>query len=214
MPWVSDDIVYMSADEEDKYTVAQANAPLTPDQHFAEERTPARLKHAFQVVDVTTIDLMDVSPKQIVSVATALIPFLEHDDANRALMGSNMMRQAVPLLQTESPVVGTGMEFYAAKDSGELIAQRAGTVVSTAAPPPKGYVQSHNLQRPDVHGGLGILVEVDAGNAKKGPELDWYPLHRFVRSNQGTCLSARVVNAGDVVLAGQVLADGPATEPG
>jgi DNA-directed RNA polymerase subunit beta len=216
-PWVSDEIVYMSADEEDKYTVAQANAPLTPDQHFAEERTPARLKHAFQVVDVNTIDLMDVSPKQIVSAATALIPFLEHDDANRALMGSNMMRQAVPLLETESPVVGTGMEYFAAKDSGELvIARRPGTVLSTAAPPPKGYVQSHNLQRPDVHGGLGILIEVaESGDAKKGPELDWYPLHRFVRSNQGTCLSQRaIVGAGQEIAEGDVLADGPATSEG
>ncbi|MEA2647227.1 MAG: DNA-directed polymerase subunit beta [Chloroflexota bacterium] len=215
VPWVSDEIVYMSADEEDKYTVAQANAPLTDDQHFAEDRTPARLKHAFQVVDVTTIDLMDVSPKQIVSAVTALIPFLEHDDANRALMGSNMMRQAVPLLQTESPVVGTGMEFFAARDSGELvIAQRPGTVVSTAAPPPKGYSQGLNLQRQDVHGGLGILVELDAGG-KKGPDIDWYPLHRFVRSNQGTCLSQKaIVRAGQHVDAGTVLADGPATDNG
>ncbi|MGB2938793.1 MAG: DNA-directed RNA polymerase subunit beta, partial [Candidatus Dormiibacterota bacterium] len=214
VPWVSDEIAYFAADEEDLYTVAQANAPLNEHQEFAEERTPARLKHAFQVVDVTTIDLMDVSPKQIVSAATALIPFLEHDDANRALMGSNMMRQAVPLLQTESPVVGTGMEFYAAKDSGELVvAERNGTVVSTAAPPPKGYNQGHNLQRQDVHGGLGILVEVD--NGKKGPDIDWYPLHRFVRSNQGTCLSQRaIVRAGQEVKAGDVLADGPATQLG
>jgi DNA-directed RNA polymerase subunit beta len=214
VPWVSDDINYYAADEEDLYTVAQANAPLNDNQEFAEDRTPARLKHAFQVVDVTTIDLMDVSPKQIVSAATALIPFLEHDDANRALMGSNMMRQAVPLLQTESPVVGTGMEFYAAKDSGELvIAERPGTVVSTAAPPPKGYNQADNLQRQDVHGGLGIQVEVE--NGKKGPETDWYPLHRFVRSNQGTCLSQRaIVRAGQKVQAGEVLADGPATQLG
>jgi DNA-directed RNA polymerase subunit beta len=214
VPWVSDEIAYFAADEEDLYTVAQANAPLNEHQEFAEERTPARLKHAFQVVDVTTIDLMDVSPKQIVSAATALIPFLEHDDANRALMGSNMMRQAVPLLQTESPVVGTGMEFYAAKDSGELIiAERPGTVMSTAAPPPKGYNQGHNLQRQDVHGGLGILVEVE--NGKKGPDIDWYPLHRFVRSNQGTCLSQRsIVRAGQKVEAGEVLADGPATQLG
>ena len=215
VPWVSDEINYYAADEEDLYTVAQANAELTGEQEFTEERTPARLKHAFQVVDVTTIDLMDVSPKQIVSAATALIPFLEHDDANRALMGSNMMRQAVPLLQTESPVVGTGMEYYAAKDSGELIvARRAGTVVSTAAPPPKHVALTANLQRQDVHGGLGILVEVE-GNGKKGPEQDWYPLHRFVRSNQGTCLSQRaIVRAGQKVQAEEVLADGPATDMG
>jgi DNA-directed RNA polymerase subunit beta len=216
VPWVSDEINYYAADEEDLYTVAQANAELSGEQEFVEERTPARLKHAFQVVDVTTIDLMDVSPKQIVSAATALIPFLEHDDANRALMGSNMMRQAVPLLQTESPVVGTGMEYYAAKDSGELIiASRAGTVVSTAAPPPKHISLTANLQRQDVHGGLGILVDVDGGNSKKGPDQDWYPLHRFVRSNQGTCLSQRsIVRAGQRVKAGEVLADGPATDQG
>src|SRR5260370_7403803 len=151
---------------------------MTGDQHFAEERHPARLKQACQVVDVNTIDLMDVSPKQIVSAAAALIPFLDHDDANRALMGSNMMRQAVPLLETESPVVGTGMEYFAAKDSGELVvARRSGVVMSTAAPPPKGYVQSHNLQRPDVHGGLALLVAPAAGNATKAPDLHSYPRH-------------------------------------
>ncbi|MFN2464130.1 MAG: DNA-directed RNA polymerase subunit beta [Candidatus Dormibacteria bacterium] len=225
-PFVTDDIVYMSADEEDKYVVAQANAPLKADlTHFAEERTPARLKHQFQVVDVNSIDLMDVSPKQIVSAATALIPFLEHDDANRALMGSNMMRQAVPLLRSESPVVGTGMEFFAAKDSGELVvSRRPGVVVSTAAPPPKGYAAAINTtQRPDVHGGLGILIDVDekaAGHAgaaggKKGDTFDWYPLHRFVRSNQGTCLSQKaIVKQGQRVEAGTILADGPATEDG
>jgi DNA-directed RNA polymerase subunit beta len=224
-PWISDEIVYMAADEEDKYVVAQANAPLTPDQHFSEERTPARLKHQFQVVDVNSIDLMDVSPKQIVSATTALIPFLEHDDANRALMGSNMMGQAVPLLRTDSPVVGTGMEFFAAKDSGELVvARRPGVVSSTAAPPPKGYAAANNTtQRPDVHGGLGILVEVDAkatdavtaAGGKKGDTFDWYPLHRFVRSNQGTCLSQKaIVKAGQRVEEGTILADGPATELG
>jgi DNA-directed RNA polymerase subunit beta len=211
VPWVSDEVQYMSADEEDLYTVAQANAPLSDDAEFVEERTSARRKHAFMVVDVNTVDFMDVSPKQIVSAATALIPFLEHDDANRALMGSNMMRQAVPLLRTESPVVGTGMEYFAAKDSGELVmARRSGVVVSTAAPPPKGYALTQNIQRPDVHGGLGLLVDVDGSK-----EQDWYPLHRFVRSNQGTCLSQRpIVHAGDKVVEGQVLADGPATQDG
>jgi DNA-directed RNA polymerase subunit beta len=238
VPWVSDEIIYMSADEEDRYVVAQANAPLTEDQNFAEERTPARAKHQFQVVDVNTIDLMDVSPKQIVSCATALIPFLEHDDANRALMGSNMMRQAVPLLQTESPVVGTGMEYFTAKDSGEMIiARRPGNVASTAAPPPRGHAAAAAVQRPDVHGGLGILVEVDesaqdggddsragrdgktkvAAKTPKKPQAvyDWYPLHRFVRSNQGTCLSQKaVVRAGQHVSEGEILADGPATQDG
>src|SRR5207245_6285136 len=121
----------------DRFIVAQANAPLDPESHFTEERTTARTKNLFLVADVNRIEYMDVSPKQTVSVATALIPFLEHDDANRALMGSNMQRQAVPLVVTEAPIVGTGMESAAAKDSGELIVARvAGTVVSCAAPPP------------------------------------------------------------------------------
>src|SRR5438105_5364369 len=119
--WVSDEIQFLSADEEDHYVVAQANAPLDKDSHFTEERTTARTKNLFLVADVNRIEYMDVSPKQTVSVATALIPFLEHDDANRALMGSNMQRQAVPLVVTEAPIVGTGMESAAAKDSGELI---------------------------------------------------------------------------------------------
>src|SRR5256714_6812914 len=126
--WVSDEVQFLSADEEDHYVVAQANAPVDEDNHFTEERTTARTKNLFLVADVNRIEYMDVSPKQTVSVATALIPFLEHDDANRALMGSNMQRQAVPLVVTESPIVGTGMESAAAKDSGELIVARvAGT---------------------------------------------------------------------------------------
>src|SRR6202165_1566148 len=134
--WVSDEIEFLSADEEDHFVVAQANAPLDKDSHCTEERTTARTKNLFLVADVNRIEYMDVSPKQTVSVATALIPFLEHDDANRALMGSNMQRQAVPLVVTEAPIVGTGMESAAAKDSGELIvARNAGTVVSCAAPP-------------------------------------------------------------------------------
>src|SRR6202022_887073 len=135
--WVSDEVQFLSADEEDHYVVAQANAPIDAENHFTEERTTARTKNLFLVADVNRIEYMDVSPKQTVSVATALIPFLEHDDANRALMGSNMQRQAVPLVVTEAPIVGTGMESSAAKDSGELIvARNAGTVVSCAAPPP------------------------------------------------------------------------------
>src|SRR6202171_4055379 len=129
--WVSDEVEFLSADEEDHFIVAQANAPLDKESHFTEERTTARTKNLFLVADVKRSEYMDVSPKQTVSVATALIPFLEHDDANRALMGSNMQRQAVPLVVTEAPIVGTGMESAAAKDSGELIvAKVAGTVVS------------------------------------------------------------------------------------
>src|ERR1700682_244915 len=129
--WVSDEVQFLSADEEDHYVVAQANAPIDAENHFTEERTTARTKNLFLVADVNRIEYMDVSPKQTGSVATALIPFLEHDDANRALMDSNMQRHAVPLVVTEAPIVGTGMESAAAKDSGELIvAKVAGTVVS------------------------------------------------------------------------------------
>ncbi len=205
-PWVSNDIEFLSADEEDKYIVAQANAPLDDRGHFMTERTICRTKHKFFEPEVERIHYMDVSPKQTVSVATALIPFLEHDDANRALMGSNMQRQAVPLMVTEAPIVGTGMETAAAKDSGEMIiSPSAGAIMSAAAPPPKGTAVPAALD-----GKLGILLRPKAGGAD-----EWYPIHRFVRSNQGTCLSQRViVTAGQQVEAGDVLADGPATAAG
>ena len=206
--WVSDEVQFLSADEEDHYVVAQANAPIDADNHFTEERTTARTKNLFLVADVNRIEYMDVSPKQTVSVATALIPFLEHDDANRALMGSNMQRQAVPLVVTEAPIVGTGMESSAAKDSGELIVARvAGTVVSCAAPPP---VDSAAAKLDSFKRELGILLKPDDGSAEQ-----WYPIHKFERSNQGTCLSQRViVKAGTHVEAGTPLADGPATSEG
>ncbi|TME87820.1 MAG: DNA-directed RNA polymerase subunit beta, partial [Chloroflexi bacterium] len=206
--WVSDEIQFLSADEEDHYVVAQANAPLDKDSHFTEERTTARTKNLFLVADVNRIEYMDVSPKQTVSVATALIPFLEHDDANRALMGSNMQRQAVPLVVTEAPIVGTGMESAAAKDSGELIVARVdGTVVSCAAPPP---ADSPAAKLDSFKRELGILLKPDDGSAEQ-----WYPIHKFERSNQGTCLSQRViVKAGQHVEAGTALADGPATSEG
>src|SRR6202023_1292868 len=190
------------------YIVAQANAPLDAESQFAEERTTARTKNLFLVADVNRIEYMDVSPKQTVSVATALIPFLEHDDANRALMGSNMQRQAVPLVVTEAPIVGTGMESSAAKDSGELIvAKVAGTVVSCAAPPP---ADSAAAKLDSFKRELGILLKPDDGSAEQ-----WYPIHKFERSNQGTCLSQRViVKAGQHVAAGTPLADGPATSEG
>jgi len=207
-PWVSDEVQFLSADEEDHYIVAQANAPIDEDSQFLEERTTARTKNLFLVADVNRIEYMDVSPKQTVSVATALIPFLEHDDANRALMGSNMQRQAVPLVVTEAPIVGTGMESAAAKDSGELIiAKSAGTVVSCAAPPP---ADSPAAKLDSFKRELGILLKPDDGS-----EEQWYPVHKFERSNQGTCLSQRViVKAGVHVDAGATLADGPATSEG
>ncbi|HVH65932.1 MAG TPA: DNA-directed RNA polymerase subunit beta [Candidatus Acidoferrum sp.] len=207
-PWVSDEIHFLSADEEDRYIVAQANAPVDESGHFLEERTTARTKNLFLVADVNRIEYMDVSPKQTVSVATALIPFLEHDDANRALMGSNMQRQAVPLVVTESPIVGTGMEASAAKDSGELIVARvAGTVVSCAAPPP---ADSPAAKLDSFKRELGILLRPDDGSDEQ-----WFAVHKFERSNQGTCLSQRViVKAGEHVEAGTPLADGPATSEG
>src|ERR1700682_1825633 len=207
-PWVSDEVQFLSADEEDHYIVAQANAPLDAESQFAEEPTTARTKNLFLVADVNRIEYMDVSPKQTVSVATALIPFLEHDDANRALMGSNMQRQAVPLVVTEAPIVGTGMEWAAAKDSGELIvAKLDGTVVSCAAPPP---ADSPAAKLDSFKRELGILLKPDDGSTEQ-----WYPVHKFERSNQGTCLSQRViVKAGQHVAAGTPLADGPATSEG
>jgi DNA-directed RNA polymerase subunit beta len=206
-PWVSAEIQFLAADEEDKWIVAQANAPVDTDGNFLEDRTTARTKNHFLVSPVERIEYMDVSPKQTVSVATALIPFLEHDDANRALMGSNMQRQAVPLMVTEPPIVGTGMEVAAAKDSGEMIvARKAGTVVSCAAPAPAGTGGGPESSKKE----FGVLFKPDDGT----PE-EWYSIHKFVRSNQGTCLSQRVlVEAGTHVEAGTVLADGPATSEG
>jgi DNA-directed RNA polymerase subunit beta len=190
-PIVTDEIVYLDATEEEKFHIAQANAVLDEQNRFAEERVLVRWKDKFLEESVDVIDYMDVSPKQIVSVATAMIPFLEHDDANRALMGSNMMRQSVPLLQPEAPVVGTGVEFRAALDSqGVLVAKAAGTVVSVTAD--------------------WIQIERDEGD-----ERDTYRLKKFLRSNQGTCINQRpMVDVGDRVSAGQVLADGSSTDGG
>src|SRR5438309_3580898 len=135
VPWVSTEVEYLSADEEDMFGIAQANAALTPESNFVEGRVPARARGDFKIEEIQNIQYMDVSPKQIVSVATAMIPFLEHDDAGRALMGANMQRQAVPLLVTDAPLVGTGVEYYAAKDSGEMIvADVAGTVIDIEQP--------------------------------------------------------------------------------
>ena len=212
VPWVSDEIVFLSADEEDKYTVAQANAPVDERTgQFTVSHTACRSRHTFKDLPVTEVDYMDVSPKQTVSVATSLIPFLEHDDANRALMGSNMQKQAVPLLVTEAPMVGTGMEIHAARNSGEMvISQAAGTVVGVTWPEPPVDDRSVVKVLSGQDAGVGILVRPDDG----GPDV-WYGIHKFVRSNQGTCLSQRItVRSGQRVDAGSVLADGPSTSGG
>jgi len=188
---VTDQIDYLTADEEDRHVIAQANAPLDPKGRFAEARVLVRRKGGeVDYLDPDAVDYMDVSPRQMVSVATAMIPFLEHDDANRALMGANMQRQAVPLLRSEAPLVGTGMEARAAQDAGDVIvAEKAGVVEELSA----DY----------------IAVMHDDGTRRT------YLLHKFRRSNQGTCITQRpIVDEGDRVEAGQVIADGPATEQG
>ena len=184
---VTDEVIYMTADVEDTYYVAQANEPLTEDGKFARNRVTARHRDKVLECEPSKIDFMDVSPKMVVSVATAMIPFLENDDANRALMGSNMQRQAVPLLKTERPFVGTGMEYKAAVDSGVcVLAKEAGTVVAVSA---DEVVIRYGTKEHDVHR---------------------YPLIKFKRSNQGTCVNQRpIVNCGDHVEVGQVIADGP-----
>ncbi|MET4638612.1 DNA-directed RNA polymerase subunit beta [Mycetocola sp. 2940] len=188
---VTKDIDYLTAMEEDDYIVAQANAPLRADGRFTEDRVLARRKGGeVDLFPAEDIGYMDVSPRQMVSVATSLIPFLEHDDANRALMGANMQRQAVPLLRSESPIVGTGMEGYAAIDAGDVItADKPGVVMEVSA---------------EV-----VTVQLDEGGTQ-----DYY-LRKFDRSNQGTSFNNRViVSAGDRIEAGEVIADGPATENG
>ncbi|MDI2098524.1 DNA-directed RNA polymerase subunit beta [Ruicaihuangia caeni] len=188
---VTDQIDYLTASEEDEYLIAQANTPVNADGTFAESKVLARPKGSEVVfVDADRVEYIDVSPRQMVSVATSLIPFLEHDDANRALMGANMQRQAVPLLRSESPIVGTGMEGFAAIDAGDVItAEKPGVVAEVSA---------------DV-----VSVQLDEGG------VQYYYLRKFDRSNQGTSYNHRVVvNAGDRVEAGEVIADGPATENG
>jgi DNA-directed RNA polymerase subunit beta len=189
-PVVTSQIEYLPADEEEEHVVAQANAVLDKEGHFVAERVPSRFRDQFPEARPDQIEYMDVSPKQVVSVATALIPFLEHDDANRALMGSNMQRQAVPLLEPEAPIVGTGMEERAARDSGQVVvAKREGVVISVTA------------ER--------IRIEADSG------ELDEYRLHKFVRSNQGTCINQRpIVDLGQRVAAGEAIADSSSTSQG
>ena len=189
-PVVTEKVVYMTADEEDNYHVAQANTPLDEEGHFIHKNVSGRYREETQEYERSKFDYMDVSPKMVFSVATALIPFLENDDANRALMGSNMQRQAVPLLTTEAPVVGTGMEVKAAVDSGVcVVAERAGTVESSTS--------------------KEIVVREEDGKKTS------YKLTKFQRSNQSNCYNQRpIVNKGDIVAAGQVIADGPSTSGG
>ncbi|GAA4620771.1 DNA-directed RNA polymerase subunit beta [Saccharopolyspora hordei] len=188
---VTDQIDYLTADEEDRYVKAQANAPIDDDGYFTEDRVLGRRKGGeVELLAPTEIDYMDVSPRQMVSAATAMIPFLEHDDANRALMGANMQRQAVPLLRSEAPLVGTGMELRAAVDAGDVItAEKAGVVEELCA----DY----------------ITIMADDGTRRS------YRMQKFSRSNHGTCINQKpIVNEGDRVEAGQVIADGPCTENG
>ena len=189
-PRVTDEVVYMTADEEDNYHVAQANTPLDEEGHFIHKNVSGRYREETQEYERNKFDYMDVSPKMVFSVATALIPFLQNDDANRALMGSNMQRQAVPLLTTEAPVVGTGMEVKAAVDSGVcVVAEQAGTVESSTS--------------------KEIVIRHEDGTKQS------YKLTKFQRSNQSNCYNQRpIVNKGDVVEAGQVIADGPSTSCG
>lgn len=187
---VTDEVHYITADEEEQYIIAQANEPLAADGTFVNERVACRHGEAVLEVARERVDFMDVSPKEVVSVGTSMIPFLENDDANRALMGANMQRQAVPLLRTQAPLVGTGMEYKAACDSGVcVLAKRAGTIVRVT--------------------GDEIIVDTDEGC------LDTYKLIKFVRSNQSTCINQRpVVYKGERVEKDQVLADGMATDGG
>ena len=187
---VTDEVVYMTADVEDEYVVAQANESLDENGRFKNNRVTVRIREEITEVEKERVDYMDVSPKMVVSVATAMIPFLENDDNSRALMGSNMQKQAVPLMMTESPIVGTGMEYKAAVDSGVVVVAKADGLVEAAS-------------------GDKIEVREDDGNVRT------YHLIKFKRSNQGTCVNQRpIVFKGERVTKGQVIADGPATSNG
>ncbi|MCX7921182.1 MAG: DNA-directed RNA polymerase subunit beta [Clostridia bacterium] len=187
---VTDEIIYLTADEEDGFVVAQANEPLDSDGKFTHKRVVARYKDEILETEGSKIDFMDVSPKQLVSVATAMIPFLENDDANRALMGSNMQRQAVPLIRADAPVIGTGIEYKAARDSGVVVlAKNAGVIEKVCA--------------------NEIVIRTKEG------KKDSYKLLKYMRSNQGTCINQRpIVRKGEVVEKGDIIADGPSTDQG
>src|SRR5690554_5331030 len=190
---VTDECDYLTADEEDNYVVAQANAKLNEDGTFAEDQIIARFRGENIVVPKEKVDYMDVSPKQVVSAATACIPFLENDDSNRALMGANMQRQAVPLLEPEAPFVGTGMEYVNARDSGAAVVNKHEGIVE--------HVESREIHV--------RRIEVIDGKEVKG-ELDKYKLQKFQRSNHGTSINQRpIVKVGDRVKPKDILADGP-----
>ncbi|MFH1372395.1 MAG: DNA-directed RNA polymerase subunit beta [bacterium] len=196
---VTDEIVYLSADQEDRHFVAQSNEPIDKNSKFVNEFIVARRRSEYPLIKVTEVEYMDVSPRQIVSVAASLIPFLEHDDANRALMGSNMQRQAVPLLRTQAPLVGTGMEFKVARDAGAVIcADTSGRVT---------YVDSNRVViKPNIKTPPGKLNYI---------EDDEYQLPKHRRSNQDTCISFKpVVSIGDQVSQGEIIADGPSVDRG
>ena len=193
---VSDEVVYLSAMEEGRYTIAQANAELSEERRFVLDLVSCRQNGDFVLARPETIEFIDVSPKQLVSVAAALIPFLENDDANRALMGSNMQRQAVPLIQSEAPLVGTGMEAVVARDSGAAVVARRG-----------GVVDQVDASR--------IVIRITAETERADSVVDIYNLRKFQRSNQNTCINQRpVVKVGDRVVAGDIIADGPSTNLG
>ncbi|WP_177167359.1 DNA-directed RNA polymerase subunit beta [Salinibacillus kushneri] len=195
---VTDQIDYLTADEEDNYVVAQANATLDEGGRFAEDEVIARFRGENTVVPRERIDYMDVSPKQVVSAATACIPFLENDDSNRALMGANMQRQAVPLINPKSPIVGTGMEYVSGKDSGAAVVAKHGGIVE-------------RVEAKEVH--VRRISEVD-GKEVKG-DVDVYKFQKFIRSNQGTCYNQKpIVENGERVKKGDILADGPSMEQG
>ena len=187
---VTEQIDYMTADEEDQYIIAQANEPLDDEGHFVNERVTVRRRDEIIQIEAAKVDYVDVSPRQLISVATGMIPFLENDDANRALMGSNMQRQAVPLLKPEAPLVATGIEYKAACDSGVvLLAKEAGVVTRVTADE--------------------IVIRDEDGQDHP------YKLQKFARSNQGTCINQHpIVAEGEVVKARQPIADGPSTDQG
>ncbi|OGW14970.1 MAG: DNA-directed RNA polymerase subunit beta [Nitrospinae bacterium RIFCSPLOWO2_12_FULL_45_22] len=193
---VTDKVEYLSAWEEDKYVIAQANAPVKDKGYFTSDLVSARSGNEFVIVSPDKVDYMDVSPKQLVSIAAALIPFLENDDANRALMGSNMQRQAVPLLATEAPLVGTGMEYIAARDSGAVVvAKSSGTVISVDA--------------------SKIVVKTDEGKEASISRIEPYYLTKYQRSNQNTCINQKSLpQEGERIEKGDIIADGPATKGG
>ncbi len=187
---ISDEIIYITADEEEKCIVAQANEPIDENGFFVNEKVTGRFKDDFLLVDATKVNLMDVSPKQMISVTTALIPFLQNDDVTRALMGSNMQRQAVPLLKTDSPIIGTGVEHVIARDTGVTVIARVDGIVEKVS--------------------SSEIITVGKNGTKER-----YNLIKFVRSNQGTCINQRpIVNIGDEIKAGDIIADGPSTSNG